>query len=341
MLYTLWGIWWFDCVLSCAIAFGLVYALACQPCREISKIGPAWMVPIITLIVASSSGGLFTRVLIQHSRTYALVSTAVSLTMLAIGVSLTMMLTTAFLLRLFVSGPLEATIVLATFTTLMPLGQGGFSVLLNGQNLALLFPDSDPDSPIPGRLLFAVCLCCAYVLWSMGLAWIAVACFSIRIRRGNLPRFNITHWCIIVPIGSFALLSLQLATVLKSPFFRVFGACWTCIVFALWAYMFLRSIPAIFDGSIFGPASAPQQDPKSSELAKLECGEGVDVFVDPDDEKEDKPSSPAHVSPIRISPIRTSGLVEHGLESKSARTPIRIHLTPSGGPQLFSPPFSR
>lgn len=329
MLYTLWGLWWFDCVLSCAIACGLVYALACHPCHDISKIGPALMVPIITLIVASASGGLFTRVLIQHSRTYALATTAVSLTMLAIGISLTMMLTTAFLLRLLVYGPLEATMVLATFTTLMPLGQGGFSILLNGQNLPLLFPDSDPDSPVPGRLLFSVCLCGAYVLWSMGLAWIAVACFSIRIRRDDLPRFNINHWCMIVPIGSFALLSLQLATVLKSSFFRVFGACWTCLVFALWAYMFVRSIPAIFDGSIFGPASAPEPGLKTSSLAKIEVGEGVILYENSDVVKEDK-ISPLYTSPTRISPICTSpgrypALTEQVQEPKSARTPIYIH----------------
>ena len=222
------------------------------------------MVPIITLIVASSSGGLFAKAILPISRTCAIVSAGVSLTLLSIGLSLTMMLTTAFLLRLYLYGPLDANIVLTTFTTLTPLAQGGFSMLINGQNLATLFPaTSNPDTYLIGQLMFSTCICGAYFLWSMGLAWITVACFSIGRRLANLPRFSISSWCVIVPNGSYALLSLQLATVLKSEFFRVFGAVWTCIVFALWAGILGRSIPAIIDGSMFKAASIATTAPKA------------------------------------------------------------------------------
>lgn len=296
LFYTLWGFWWFNCCLACIIAFAMVYAMTGQDYRDLSKVGPVWMVPIITLIVASSAGGLFTRALLPHSRTFALLTTAVSLTMLAIGLSLTMMLTTAFLLRLYLYGPLEATVVLATFTTLTPLAQGGLSMLLNGQNLANLFPDSDPESHLAGRVIFSVCICGAYSLWSMGLAWIAVACFSIRRRLGALPRFCITHWCVIVPNGSFALVSLQLATVLGSEFFRVFGATWACIVFLLWACMFLRSIPAIIDGSMFKPVNSSDAAPQVQALAKLESGSAVTAHVVVGPKHEDTP--PSYASPV-------------------------------------------
>ncbi|KAI0696696.1 voltage-dependent anion channel-domain-containing protein [Cytidiella melzeri] len=257
LLYTLWGLWWLDCVMSCIIAFGLVYVMMGQNSRDLSKIGPVWMVPVITLITASSSGGLFTRALLPTNRTCAMVSTAVSLTMLAIGLSLTMMLTTAFLLRLYLYGPLDANIVLTTFTTLTPLGQGGFSMLINGQNLSNLFPDTNSaTNHLVGRIIFTICICGAYTLWSMGIAWVAVACFSIRRRVSSLPRFSISHWCVIVPNGSFALLSLQLAAVLDSEFFRVFGAIWASVVFALWTGMCARSIPAIVDGSMFRPVTS-------------------------------------------------------------------------------------
>ncbi|KAI0093101.1 voltage-dependent anion channel-domain-containing protein [Irpex rosettiformis] len=256
LLFTLWGLWWVDCVLSCIIAFALVYVMMGQNSRDLSKIGPVWMVPVITLIVASSSGGLFARAILPVSRTCAIISAGVSLSMLSIGLSLTMMLTTAFLLRLYLHGPLDANIVLTTFTTLTPLAQGGFSMLLNGQNLATLFPaTSNPDTYLIGQLMFSTCICGAYFLWSMGLAWITIACFSIRQRLANLPRFSISSWCVIVPNGSYALLSLQLATVLQSEFFRVFGAVWACIVLGLWAGISARSIPAIIDGSMFKAAS--------------------------------------------------------------------------------------
>ena len=102
----------------------------------------------------------------------------------------------------------------------------------------------------------------------MGLAWILIACFSITRRAKTLPPFTISHWCVIVPNGTFASLSVQLSTVLNSSFFRAFGALWTCIVLVLWAGMFMRSIPALIDGSIFKPVSlVPKADDRSSDKA--------------------------------------------------------------------------
>jgi tellurite resistance protein TehA-like permease len=254
--------------LSCFIAFGLVYMMIGHNYSDLAKLRPTWMVPVITLITMSASGGLFTRSLLPHSRELALVSASVSLIMLAIGLSFTMMLTTSFLLRLYLHGPLDATIVLSTFTTLTPLGQGGFSMLMNGQDIANLFAANDVStimvagtgmgSQLGGEIVFSLCICGAYVLWSMGLAWVAVACFSICRRARTLPRFAISHWCVVVPNGVYASLSLQLGTVLDSAFFTGFGATWACVVFVLWAIMFCRSVVATVDGSIFAkPGSQP------------------------------------------------------------------------------------
>jgi hypothetical protein len=150
-----------------------------------------------------------------------------------------------------------------TFTTLTPLGQGGFSMLINGQNLPMLLPSaSDPSftqTTVPGSVLYSCCVCAAYMLWSMCLAWIAVTCFSIGRRVAHLPAFSITHWCMIAPNASCALLSLELSSVLGgNAFFRAFGAAWACIVFVLWGFMFVRSGPAIWNGSMFKPASSAQ-----------------------------------------------------------------------------------
>ncbi len=253
--------------MSCSIAFGLVYIMMCQNTREMSKVGPVWMVPIITLITISSSGGLFARAFLPYSHTLALLSSALSVTMLLIGLSFTMMFTTVFLLRLYLYGPLEGTAVLTTFTTLTPLGQGGYSMLINGQDLSELLPDEIQETlapatagaaaPLVGKFIFSVCFCAAYALWCMGVAWITLSCFSIIRRAHTLHKlpFCISHWCVIVPNGVFASLSLQMATVLDSPFFRAFGAVWSCLVFILWTVIFLRSIPALIDGSIFNKPS--------------------------------------------------------------------------------------
>ncbi|KAJ3558014.1 hypothetical protein NM688_g1158 [Phlebia brevispora] len=270
-LYVLWGLWWLDCILSCAIAFGLVYIMMGQNSRDMSKVGPVWMVPIITMITISASGSQFTRALLPHSHTLALLSLAISTTMLLIGLSFTMMFTTAFLLRLYLYGPLDSKTVFTTFTALTPLGQGGYSMLLNGRDLADVLPygirSEIPENPLIGKILYTICFCGSYMLWSMGLAWIALACFSIIRRAHTLPPFCITHWCVIVPNGVFASLSVQLATVLNSPFFRAFGAIWSCLAISLWVVIFLRTIPALINGSIFRPTNAAQKD-ADQELAK-------------------------------------------------------------------------
>ena len=301
-LYALWGLWWLDCVLACLVACGLVYMMIGQRYNDLAQVRPTWMVPVITLITMSASGGLFTRSLMPLSPTLALLSVSISLTMLAIGLSFTMMLTTAFLLRLYLHGPLDATIVLSTFTTLTPLGQGGFSMLINGQDISTLFAQtalSDPARQLGGQIVYSVCICGAYVLWSMGLAWVAVAAFSICRQARELPRFKISHWCIVVPNGVFASLSLQLATALNSSFFRVFGAAWSCIVFVLWIGTFVRSIIGLWDGSIFAPAkpatAAPKApapaSPASADLeknAKLDLPEEIEIIVLPENLTSEK-----------------------------------------------------
>ena len=226
-----------------------------QQCNDLAKVRPSWMVPVITLITMSTSGGLFTRSLLPYAPKLALLSVSVSFGMLAIGLSFTMMLTTAFLLRLYLHGPLDATIVLTTFTTLTPLGQGGFSMLTNGQDIANALAQTDfgRHTALAGSVVYSACICGAYVLWSMGLAWIAVACFSVYKHARHLPQFSISHWCVVVPNGVFAALSLQLASALDSSFFRVFGTGWACIVFVLWTGTFCRTVVAIWDGSIFRP----------------------------------------------------------------------------------------
>ncbi|KIP10930.1 hypothetical protein PHLGIDRAFT_186260 [Phlebiopsis gigantea 11061_1 CR5-6] len=296
-LYALWGLWWLDCILSCLVAFGLVYVMIGQRYNDLAQVRPTWMVPVITLITMSASGGLFTRSLLPHSPTLALLSVSISITMLAIGLSFTMMLTTAFLLRLYLHGPLDATMVLSTFTTLTPLGQGGFSMLINGQDVSTLFAQtalSDPARQLGGQIVYSVCICGAYVLWSMGLAWVAVAAFSICKQAKELPRFKISHWCIVVPNGVFASLSLQLATALNSSFFRAFGAVWACIVFVLWTGTFVRSIIGLWDGSIFAPpnpattAAASLEAGASTSLdeleknSKLDLPEQIEVFILPE-----------------------------------------------------------
>lgn len=195
-----------------------------------------WLLPVVTLIVASSSGGLLSNAIRPHSHTVALLTAAFSFTMVLIGLSFAIMMITVYLIRLILHGPPDPSLIPSAFITLGPLGQGGFSLLVNGQDLSILLPlhsgGNFPESALAGQMLFAGCFCGAYVLWSMGIAWIIVACFSIgHIARDTKLPFSMAYWGLIFPNGVFALLSVQLGKVLDSPFFRAFGAAWSCKCF--------------------------------------------------------------------------------------------------------------
>ncbi|PSS37815.1 hypothetical protein PHLCEN_2v283 [Hermanssonia centrifuga] len=267
-LWALWGFWWLDALVSYMIAFGMIYTMMVRQDHALSKMTAVWLLPVVTLIVASSTGGLLSNVIREHSHTLALVTAGFSFTMVIIGLSFAIMIITIYLLRLITSGPPDAGLILSAFVVLGPLGQGGFSLLVNGQDLSELIPlhiGADfPQSQLAGQMIFAGCFIGGYILWSMGFAWIIIACISIgHVARTNKLPFSMAYWGLIFPNGTFALLSVQLSKVLDSPFFRAFGAAWSCVVFTLWIVIFIRSIPSFIDGSMFkapyvidGPAAS-------------------------------------------------------------------------------------
>ena len=210
-----------------------------------------WLLPVVTLVVASSTGGLVARALRPHSVTFALLTTAFSFVMLIIGLSLALMIITVYLLRLITHGAPDITLILSVFIVLGkpktfhraspiadtpglgPLGQGGYSLLVNGQNIAELLPlhfgSQSPFVDQAGQMIFAVCFVGSFVLWSMGIAWITLGILSIFsvVRKGKVP-FSMAYWGMVFPHGTFAILSVEMARVLNSSFYRVFGALWCC-----------------------------------------------------------------------------------------------------------------
>ncbi|EGO25854.1 hypothetical protein SERLADRAFT_466566 [Serpula lacrymans var. lacrymans S7.9] len=256
-LYTLWGLWWLDSVISFAVAFGMVYTMMIKHDHAIPKMSAIWLLPVVTLIVASSTGGLLSAAIKPHTTTIALLTTSISFTMVIIGLSLAMMMITVYLTRLITNGPPEVNLILSAFVVLGPLGQGGYSLLVNGQDLSELLPlhlnGNFPSSALAGQMIYAVCFCGAYALWSMGICWILIAILSILniVRKEKMIPFSIAYWGLVFPNAVYALLSVQLGKVLNSDFFLVFGTIWSIIVFILWIVIFFKTIPAVMDRSIF------------------------------------------------------------------------------------------
>ena len=219
--------------------------------QSLAKMTAVWLLPVVTLVVASSTGGLLAKALLPHSTKLALLTTAFSLVMVLIGLSFALMIITVYLLRLITYGAPDMTLILSSFIVLGkygafqsvnpfvdtptsgPLGQGGYALLLHGENMAKLLPlhlgGNFPFIEQSGQMIFAVCFAGSFILWSMGIAWIIVAIISIFsvVKRGKIP-FSMAYWGMVFPHGTFASLSVKMALVLDSPFYRAFGALWCC-----------------------------------------------------------------------------------------------------------------
>ncbi|TFK75458.1 hypothetical protein BDN72DRAFT_892400 [Pluteus cervinus] len=301
-LYTLWGFWWANLGIALVTTFAMLYIMyerirlqvipnsshirSSTPHHSLDVVLCLWVFPVITLVVVSAAGGSVALSLISHSECHALATTAVSFSALIIGLSLTLLMLTDYFLRLLIHGVPKGSLVLSSFLILSPLGEGGFSFLINGENLSVLMsrePQKWEALPFPrlfGQIIFVSCLALAWTLWSFALAWTTISSGSLYIatigRKSRIP-FSLSYWSVIFPNGVFALCSVQLGRVLNSTFFDYFGVVWTggsprfpevilnrslsVIVLILWVSIAARTIPAIWDTSIF---AAPEALPSRS-----------------------------------------------------------------------------
>ena len=289
------NVWTYSCTFSRWLIDILVRMV--RQNHALSRMTAVWLLPVVTLVVGSSVGGLLAAALKSDSHTLALLTTAFSMTMVLIGLTFSMMIITIYLMRLVIHGPPDSSLVFSPFLVLGPLAQGGYSLLVNGSLLSELIPvhvgPTFPQLQLAGQMIFAVCFCGAYVLFSMAVAWIILAGCSIgrTIRNSTIP-FSMSFWGLIFPNGVFAQLLLQFASILDSPFFRGFGTAWSCrlqlwhqnfrsgftgshshvvagITFGLWMFVFVRTVPAFIDGTIFEPTDL-YEDTSSPDTPVLE-----------------------------------------------------------------------
>ena len=168
-----------------------------------------WLLPVVTLIVASSSGGVIAAALQQYSPYHALITTVFSLFLVTIGLTLALMMLTVYLLRLIVCGLPPGGMIISVFLPLGPTGQAGYSILLAGQYFKSTLPLDYGTSAIlrssaTGETIEVICVCLAFVLWSLATMWIIFAVLGIHkvLREMKIP-FKVTFWGLIFPNVSF------------------------------------------------------------------------------------------------------------------------------------------
>ncbi|PPR07411.1 hypothetical protein CVT26_013727 [Gymnopilus dilepis] len=250
-LYFLWAMWWLDVLVSFICCWvGLHFMFTYQK-HSLQSMTAMWLLPVVTLIVASSTGGVMTQALQPYSASYALLTIVVSVFMVSVGLSLALMILTIYLLRLITYGIPPGGTVLSVFLPLGPTGQSGYAALLIGQGFGTLFPPISGDSQLlqtaggnsAGIVLDIVCTCIAFILWSLATMWIIYALLAIYSGlRSSRIVFRVNFWGLIFPNGVYATLTIQLANAFDSAILRAWGSVYAVGVFILWVSVALRSL---------------------------------------------------------------------------------------------------
>lgn len=197
--------------------------LKCRMSRhtnQLSGMTAAWLLPIVSTIVAAASGGIVASVL--QNEQHALWTIIISYILWGTGVPLAMMVLVMYFHRLTIHKLPPREVIVSVFLPLGPLGQGSFGIMQLGKEAMRVFPQTNSVSAqVPaGTVLYIVGFMIGLIMWGFALVWLFFALATIR--RSKFP-FNMGWWGFTFPIGVFTVSTTTLAKELPSLFFKVLG----------------------------------------------------------------------------------------------------------------------
>jgi tellurite resistance protein TehA-like permease len=178
----------------------------------------AWLLPIVSTIVAAASGGVVASVLPNPN--HALWTVITSYVLWGTGVPLALVVMAIYFHRLAIYQLPPQEVIVSVFLPLGPLGQGGYGIMTLGKVAMKVFPETDTLHPIAGDILYVLGWSVAIILWGFGLVWLFFAVASIS--RSKFP-FNMGWWGFTFPLGVFTMSTLTMGEELPSPFFKILG----------------------------------------------------------------------------------------------------------------------
>ncbi|KAF8716699.1 hypothetical protein AX14_012237 [Amanita brunnescens Koide BX004] len=250
-LYSVWAVWWVNVVISSACCWGMVHYMFTSQVHSLEQMTPAWLLPVVTLIVCSSSAGVLANALREYSRSHALVTLTTAIFIVTVGFTLSFLIFAIYFQRLFIHGLPAGASTLTVFLPLGPTGQAGFSVILIGQNLnEILSVESSSSSsftffrwPYTSQVLYVLCIAIAFLLWTLATMFLFFALLAIAstLRKTRIA-FTPNFWGLVFPNSVYATLTITLGNSLDAEFFRVYGAIYAAGTFLLWLFITLRSL---------------------------------------------------------------------------------------------------
>jgi tellurite resistance protein TehA-like permease len=188
---------------------------------QLSTMTATWLLPVVSTIVASASGGIVASFMADEQ--YALWTVIVSYILWGSGVLLAMMVLVMYFHRLTIHNLPPRELIVSVFLPLGPLGQGAFGIMQLGKDAMNLFPKTHTLAPVEetaGVILYVVGFGLALIFWGFGLIWLFFALSSIT--RSKFP-FNMGWWGFTFPLGVFAVATTTIADEMPSLFFKVLG----------------------------------------------------------------------------------------------------------------------
>ena len=259
-----WALWWVDAAIAVFTCFYLPFVIISIHKTELANMTAAWLLPVVSTIVAAASGGIVANVLPnpEHAR----ITLFVSYILWGTGFPLAMVILVMYFHRLTVHKLPPREVIVSVFLPLGPLGQGSFALMELGRVADKVLTSTSTLRPDTGALFYNVGLYAALIIWGYGLVWLFFALASIT--RSKFP-FNMGWWGFTFPLGVFSVSTTTLAQELPSAFFKVLGTIFSLVVVALWLVVSSLTLKQALRGKIFSAPCVAQYQKELREASPI------------------------------------------------------------------------
>ncbi|KAJ5504959.1 hypothetical protein N7463_007833 [Penicillium fimorum] len=246
--YFIWAVWIFDAVVSVLVAIGIPFLLSTRKNGlDLSSMTAAWLLPIVSCVVAAASGAIVADIL--PNAQLALATILASYILWGIGVPLAMMVICIYLQRLMFYKLPPKGVLVSVFLPLGPLGQGGFGIQKLGKSAQTIFPKTHTLSESTGEIFYSVGFLIGMLLWAFGVVWL---CFAVAtLVKTRKFSFNLGWWALTFPLGVFTTCTCTMGQELPSRFFSVLGTILSVTVVLLWLLVSYHTFCGIMRNDLF------------------------------------------------------------------------------------------
>ncbi|KAI6035794.1 voltage-dependent anion channel [Pisolithus marmoratus] len=258
-VYTIWVLWWVDVIISVSCFCGTLHIMKAHQEHSLESMTLRWLLPVVTLIVVSSTGGVIAPVVSTYSPGGALITVTFCVCMVSVALPVVMMILTIYLLRCMVYGYPRGSLILSSFFPLGPFGQSAYAILLIGSDLRSILPENFGEAEGLSQtttttvIMGTVCVIIALMLWAIETMWLVFALLAVKraVQSEGRFSFQLSFWGLIFPNGVYANITIILGSTFSSNFFRAYGAAYATATFLLWLYVFVQTVRVLPSGRLF------------------------------------------------------------------------------------------